>query len=280
MSGPPLHANPWGSSGEEHTVKEHVTAEYSSDVEQEVDKGERYNIIQSDSLDSLPFSNTIQVHEDPWGSNSESLSTPAIIYQSSQFQSPESAIAYQSPTSILSISQYSQLKAGCEITVSLTSESKTLFGHHTYIINNGEYEVSRRYSDFLWLQDTLLKKFPNRIITALPPKRGRGNDFLERRRRGLSRFLNFLACHPIVSKDEIFTSFLKVKTPIRQFKNGQMVWYGEEHEVNLVEDGHLDNVPSTFDDLLRQYKTRVGNQISFICQILDILERMALRMSG
>ena len=68
----------------------------------------------------------------------------------------------------------------------------------------------RRYSDFLWLQDILLKRYPYRIVTSLPPKKavGAGSLFLERRRRGLGRFLNFIANHPVLSLDDVYITFM------------------------------------------------------------------------
>lgn len=66
-----------------------------------------------------------------------------------------------------------------------------LFKHINYIIlhdlplgmhgPSGTKKVTRRYSDFVWLLDYLLKKYPFRIIPGLPPKKFNGmfiSDFL------------------------------------------------------------------------------------------------------
>lgn len=57
--------------------------------------------------------------------------------------------------------------------------------------------VVRRYSDFVWLNDILLRRYPFRLVPVLPPKRlsipvgGRNlsDSFIEKRRRGLQRYL-------------------------------------------------------------------------------------------
>lgn len=59
-----------------------------------------------------------------------------------------------------------------------------LFKHINYIIfhdlqlglhgPSGTKKVTRRYSDFVWLLDYLLKKYPFRIIPGLPPKKFNG----------------------------------------------------------------------------------------------------------
>lgn len=63
--------------------------------------------------------------------------------------------------------------------------------------------VIRRYSDFVWLHEILLKRYPFRTLPPLPPKRlalpiagghistaaGSSEGFIERRRRGLQRWL-------------------------------------------------------------------------------------------
>jgi sorting nexin-8 len=78
----------------------------------------------------------------------------------------------------------------------------------TYVHKAGP--VLRRYSDFLWLQELLLKRYPFRTVTSLPPKKavGTGPAFLERRRRGLIRFLNCIANHPVLSLDDVYISFM------------------------------------------------------------------------
>lgn len=104
-----------------------------------------------------------------------------------------------------------------------------LFKHINYLVThlialpntdaNNDRKVIRRYSDFVWLFETLLKKYPFRIIPDLPPKKinyAASNDvfFLERRKRGLKRFINQIMRHPVLSRDTLVLMFLTVPTDL------------------------------------------------------------------
>lgn len=93
--------------------------------------------------------------------------------------------------------------------------------------------VVRRYSDFVWLHDVLLKRWPLRLIPPLPPKRlgmplvagaaslgGSAADdaFIQRRARGLERYLAALMTHPIVSHDAHLAVFLSDKGSIADWR--------------------------------------------------------------
>ncbi|KAM8931030.1 sorting nexin-7 [Pelodytes ibericus] len=78
-----------------------------------------------------------------------------------------------------------------------------------------EFEVRRRYQDFLWLKGRLEDAHPTLIIPPLPEKfivKGmveRFNDeFIETRRKALHKFLNRIADHPTLTFNEDFKIFL------------------------------------------------------------------------
>jgi len=57
----------------------------------------------------------------------------------------------------------------------------------------GVVSVFRRYSDFVWLRESLARQYPGMFIPPLPAKKMFGNfaeDFVEERRVDLERFLN------------------------------------------------------------------------------------------
>ncbi|XP_016406458.1 sorting nexin-7 isoform X2 [Sinocyclocheilus rhinocerous] len=81
--------------------------------------------------------------------------------------------------------------------------------------DSSEFEVRRRYQDFLWLKGRLEEAHPTLIAHPLPEKfvvKGMverfNEDFIETRRRALHRFLNKIAEHPIFSSSEDFKIFL------------------------------------------------------------------------
>jgi len=74
-----------------------------------------------------------------------------------------------------------------------------------------ETSTFRRYSDFLWIHDTLLSKYPSCVIPPMPEKSLVGNfepALMMFRSRELTRFVQRVAAHPTLSKDEDFEFFL------------------------------------------------------------------------
>lgn len=72
-------------------------------------------------------------------------------------------------------------------------------------------EVSRRYSDFVWLYEDLVRAFPFRTVPVLPEKKmfGRFDDAtIGSRRRGLEQFLVFVAAHPVLAGSASLRTFL------------------------------------------------------------------------
>lgn len=100
-----------------------------------------------------------------------------------------------------------------------------MFQHHNYEVTSQRRgsKVVRRYSDFVWLLDCLHKRYPFRMLPLLPPKRVAVNGnhlsndgaFIEKRRRGLGRFLNAIVRHPVLSAEQLVIMFLTVPTVSR-----------------------------------------------------------------
>lgn len=113
---------------------------------------------------------------------------------------------------------------GENITVTLMPEKEGvfMFQHHNYEVMSARRgsKVIRRYSDFVWLLDCLHKRYPFRALPLLPPKRVAlngnhlSNDgaFIEKRRRGLARFLNAAVRHPVLGQEQLVIMFLTVPT--------------------------------------------------------------------
>ncbi|XP_023019726.1 LOW QUALITY PROTEIN: sorting nexin-2 [Leptinotarsa decemlineata] len=95
------------------------------------------------------------------------------------------------------------------------------------MFKNKEFSVTRRFSDFLGLHDKLTEKYlkVGRIIPPAPEKSvigmtkikmssqegptANGNDFVERRRASLERYLKRTAEHPVLVLDPDFREFLE-----------------------------------------------------------------------
>lgn len=93
--------------------------------------------------------------------------------------------------------------------------------------DSSEYEVRRRYQDFVWLRSRLEENHPTLIVHPLPEKfvmKGMverfNDDFIETRRKALHRFLNKISEHPILSYSQHFKVFLTAQDLVSQRKQG------------------------------------------------------------
>ncbi|KAI8363710.1 hypothetical protein B0O80DRAFT_434330 [Mortierella sp. GBAus27b] len=114
--------------------------------------------------------------------------------------------------------------------------------------------VERRYSQFEWLYERLVSKFGALVLPPLPEKQYAGRfseEFIERRRRALERFLNRLVRHPVLRYSDLLTHFLSCsddgdwKRAEKKFDNdritGTAFFQHVYHpEFNVNEDGDID----------------------------------------
>lgn len=74
------------------------------------------------------------------------------------------------------------------------------------------FSVLRRYSDFLWLYETLSINNPGVVVPPVPEKNpfGRFNDhFVRQRRFALEKCIQKIANHPVLAKDPDLKLFLE-----------------------------------------------------------------------
>ncbi|KAK3940808.1 Vps5 C terminal like-domain-containing protein [Diplogelasinospora grovesii] len=78
-----------------------------------------------------------------------------------------------------------------------------------------EFEVKRRYRDFLWLYNTLHANNPGVVVPPPPEKQAVGrfeSNFVESRRAALEKMLNKTASHPMLQNDADLKLFLESET--------------------------------------------------------------------
>lgn len=87
----------------------------------------------------------------------------------------------------------------------------------TYLISTlpVKYAVRRRYSDFGWLRTALQNHFPINLIPPMPKKNKISQDqfaeaFVQKRLRGLEKFLNYLSKDPVIKRSQLFFDFLYI----------------------------------------------------------------------
>ncbi|XP_029954913.1 sorting nexin-7 [Salarias fasciatus] len=138
-----------------------------------------------------------------------------------------------------------------------------------------EYEVRRRYQDFLWLRSKLEEAHPTLIIHPLPEKfvmKGMverfNNDFIETRRKALHRFLNRISEHPILSYSQTFKVFLTAQDLTSQRKQGPGFLSRMGETVRAVANSvrGVKSRPEEFT-AMQEYVEDFGNKISTVDKV-------------
>ncbi|XP_059391078.1 sorting nexin-7-like isoform X2 [Carassius carassius] len=146
-----------------------------------------------------------------------------------------------------------------------------------------EFEVRRRYQDFLWLKGRLEEAHPTLIVHPLPEKfvmKGMverfNEDFIETRRRALHKFLNKIAEHPIFSSSEDFKIFLTAGTgELTSHKKqgpGFLSRMGETVKAVAAAVRGVRNRPQEFTDM-QEYAEAFSQKISSLDKITQRIIR-------
>ncbi|KAJ1991872.1 intercellular trafficking and secretion [Dimargaris cristalligena] len=127
--------------------------------------------------------------------------------------------------------------------------------------------LRRRYQDFVWLHSNLSKDYP---ACALPPLPGKyrmeyitgdrfSDDFVQKRRSCLERFLTRLARHPLLRTSHYFVVFLEARD------------WSSEYEEKAKGESMLENLSDAFLNAFSKIKKRDEKFIE-IKEIVDKLE--------
>ncbi|KAH7000395.1 hypothetical protein EDB80DRAFT_617838 [Ilyonectria destructans] len=176
------------------------------------------------------------------------------------------------------------------VTLMPEKEGMFMFQHHNYEVaslRRGS-KVIRRYSDFVWLLDCLHKRYPFRILPLLPPKRmgvngsHLSNDgaFIEKRRRGLARFLNALVRHPVLSQEQMVIMFLTVPTELAVWRKQATISVQDEFAERALPPGLEDSLPPTLEDLFSRTRAGIQRSAELYITVCNIMDRLVKRTEG
>ncbi|CAO1623770.1 unnamed protein product [Sympodiomycopsis kandeliae] len=151
--------------------------------------------------------------------------------------------------------------------------------------------VVRRYSDFVWMNEILIKRYPFRIVPILPPKRlsipvaGRhfssDDGFMERRRRGLQRYLRALAAHSILGRDELVQVFLTEKQPLTEWKHSNSPPATEEEAfTSPPQPSSLLSIPSDLSSKVEQTSNHTNSMVEKWTNFVNLFERICKRLEA
>ncbi|ROT38092.1 PX domain-containing protein [Sodiomyces alkalinus F11] len=178
------------------------------------------------------------------------------------------------------------------IVVTLMPEKEGLFffQHHNYEVSSVRRgsKVIRRYSDFVWLLDCLHKRYPFRALPLLPPKRVAVNGnhlsndgaFIEKRRRGLGRFLNALVRHPVLGQEQLVIMFLTVPTELAVWRKQATISVQDEFAGRALPPGLEDSLPPTLEELFNRTRAGVRRSSELYINVCTIMDRLVKRTEG
>ncbi|RDW94832.1 PX-containing protein [Coleophoma crateriformis] len=176
------------------------------------------------------------------------------------------------------------------ITLLPEKEGMFMFQHHNYQVSNPRKNsrVVRRYSDFVWLLDCLQKRYPFRQLPLLPPKRvgvngnhlAADSTFIEKRRRGLSRFSNALIRHPVLSQEQLVIMFLTVPTELAVWRKQATISVQEEFVGKSLPPGLEDSLSPTLEDLFDRTRSGVRRSAEIYINLCNLMDRLAKRNEG
>ncbi|ORY19602.1 sorting nexin mvp1 [Clohesyomyces aquaticus] len=186
------------------------------------------------------------------------------------------------------------IPVGVEEIVTVTAiaekEGMFMFQHRNYEVASSRRnsKVVRRYSDFVWLLDCLHKRYPFRQLPLLPPKRVaiNGNylaadaSFVEKRRRGLSRFANALVRHPVLSQEQLVVMFLTVPTELAVWRKQATISVQEEFTGKPLPPDLEDSLPKTLPDLFETARSGIRRSADIYINLCNMVERLTKRNEG
>ncbi|KAK9469010.1 hypothetical protein V1512DRAFT_274211 [Lipomyces arxii] len=182
------------------------------------------------------------------------------------------------------------------VTIIPEKEGVFIFRHVNYLLEGAAapgidgtvprtgYRVVRRYSDFVWLLNCLLKRYPFRILPLLPPKRFAVNGhylssdefFLERRRRGLSRFINELVRHPVLNREQLVVMFMSVPTELAVWRKQAAVSVEDEFTGRALPAGLIESwnqaEAERWDEVNMGVKME-AEMYTHLCLLIDRMEK-------
>ncbi|KKA30280.1 hypothetical protein TD95_003875 [Thielaviopsis punctulata] len=186
-------------------------------------------------------------------------------------------------------------RTGPEETVLVTllpeKEGIFLFQHHNYEVASPRRnsKVIRRYSDFVWLLGCLHKRYPFRVLPMLPPKRVAlngnhlSNDgaFIEKRRRGLARFLNAIVRHPVLSQEQLVIMFLTVPTELSVWRKQATISVQDEFVGRELTAGLEESLPiGPLEELFARTRNGVKRSAELYIGVCNIMDRLVKRTEG
>ena len=100
---------------------------------------------------------------------------------------------------------------------------------------------------------------------------------MERRRRGLERFLTFLVNHPILRTDGLLTAFLTEQSDLSAWRKSHPISLAEESASRALTHTEEAAIPADLDDKLAQLRARLPALVDHGTRVTATFDRIAHR---
>ena len=135
-----------------------------------------------------------------------------------------------------------------KLTIKVSSPEKKEGGffsksYITYLVttnaSNFNFQVRRRYSDFVWLHQMIFDLYSYIIVPPVPKKNKIGGDrfsdvFINKRMRYLQKFINWLVSNPIIKNSKLFFDFLSIVNE-SDFNKSKNIFQKMKPDTNIKE---------------------------------------------
>jgi len=121
-------------------------------------------------------------------------------------------------------------------------------------------------------------------VPNLPPKKVSplaDDAFVEQRRRGLVRFINFVGNHPILREDADFIAFLKEQGDIAAYRKRVPATSTEEFDTfgNLT-DREAQSIPVDIESKVAKLKVALATMLDEYAILSESAEQISQRLLG
>ncbi|KIK23005.1 hypothetical protein PISMIDRAFT_101241 [Pisolithus microcarpus 441] len=154
------------------------------------------------------------------------------------------------------------------------------------LYSKSSFSVLRRYSDFLWLYETLSINNPGVIVPPVPEKHTFGRfdtHFVQQRRLALEKCIQKIANHPVLAKDADLKFFLESDTFALDVKHKKMESAHERGglmaSIGQTLTGTRFHETDEWFDKQRAYLDGLESQLRGLVKSIDIVAKQRAELS-
>lgn len=104
--------------------------------------------------------------------------------------------------------------------------------------------------------------------------------FIEKRRRGLARFLNALTRHPVLSQEQLVIMFLTVPTELSVWRKQATISVQDEFAGRVLPPNLEDSLPPQLEELFERTRAGVRRSAELYINVCTVMDRLVKRSEG